>query len=1818
MTTTNYINDFCPTTSSARSSAPEMSLPHLNPNSYEVPSTVSEFILNSTMLPVPSCDPCYYRYPALQARSHRVHRPTPLRVGFDRYGYPISSVPQMNVTVFYGEDKTTPVVFSRNWIKRDSPVLPPSTAEIQAFLAAHNPPVPASTSFSDILSELKNRPHYVSDVSLAQTIPVAKNVITLVDLQKAPSKIGSFHPSALSSESLYSPVTSEFRRLTLTPQMDLPNTNHKRNIKYLKQHLLPPALFRRKEVDSQKCHDIALRRARDAKTAKLVPQMNLFPNVPIQLNVDDELSDVMSKLIDVLGSGINVTHNVDPDVKEALAKAASLLSKSSIDIPPIMSNVGDNVSNLTAMISVISCFYHYYHTRSQLSFVMLLTSIGYAALRSSLFTFSNIKEFAVSLVSLASSYVAEGSVPHLETSTLSTLAKSFAFLLSAYLVKGKDIDLTSQILKFFSEFHKSSTTIDTSLLFIIEMLNNLRNYVALHVLSLPSERWLTSNNAQVDNFLDKFNKIVDSVHLKTVQYTPDMCNEAHSLWLEGLNILKTLPKVSSTSGMQTTLSTATNWLLAFKKKLEGMNLGASTTHPEPYCICVIGAPNAGKTMVLQKLSRTLGCYLTMTNTQREAYERDPSSIEYSRAPDSEFMDGYRDQLIYLMDEYGQATDVEGCAVNQYFELIRVKNIFTSIGHMAALEDKGNVRITPQLIILSSNRTNYDNLVSIVEPDAVTRRFDMCVYAIPKREYCTEESLTKHILDRRFDSDKFPTGVYTSVKNETMLDYYVIDFSLHPDDRVTGVILTYDQIIENAVKGIELNELRFMQFIHEIDISVDKHRVLAEAYRHDKQERFDALIANNPDKLMIKRDIVAAYTNLKQAPASYAECLFYYLNCYGDKFFEFARSSRAMSIEFYYNISSIVENHFTILKEHMYSIDISVPQSVLNIKQFFLTIYDRIRNYLSSLPSFILSPQFSSLLAHSRDIVVKSLPIFGIVGTLVAASGALKYLYNMFVSIFYPERFDPQSNNVRRKNKKQTPSRKPAKIVDSDIQNFLRAQGSFKQDDASIAISDKICKKNTYELTIDNHVTGLVTFITSKIIVMPRHYALFLFVRAKKDPSFLSHPVILRPPLGGVSLNFVVQDFLYYHSTGTLETLDTVLVHFKNVPVSHTNIVKYFCTSEEVKKYKSIPARLVIPSSNKIQSQIVMAKKENDHWVDSTNDPDGVNIGVYPISTTFMYDAETRVGNCGALLYVHEPTIPSHKILGMHVAGSSKDAYGISCVLTQDDILDCLTSYSTVEMIHNDVDKSAFAVALVPQFSDNFISSKFKVLGKIADPVHQNTTTKIIPSVLHNSWREAITAPAVLFPTEKDGVLNQPFDKALAKYAVDPIDYNVKLMDLIVHQYKDDLVSQSLLPFTPRIYSFDESVFGVEGTSFGPMASNTSPGYPYIHDPSKTCNGKKDWICDGAVNNPVMYDNLRQDTEMLIAKAKKGIRTDIYFCDSLKDERKKFAKVYDPRMFNVGPMHYFAAFRQYFGALSTWFCDNRINNGFVVGLNPYSPEWDFLAKKLNRFGPASLNNKGSGDYSSFDAKHRAPIMKTVLKLINMLYNDGSENCLVREILFMEAYNSKHINYNVVYEWMNSLPSGHPFTTIINNLLNNMYLRYCWVVLHSPSPGSPDLNFVVNFNEFVYLAVQGDDNNFAVHPRYMSSFTESKIAVVMATLGHTYTSDVKGAANTQLRNISEITFLKRTYRYEPYYDRYCGPLSLDTILEMPYWTKKSPLCHQITEDNVNTAMRELALHDESVFDLWAPKIMSACTDKNVKIHCTNRRLLLSLVDGMECEY
>jgi hypothetical protein len=171
---------------------------------------------------------------------------------------------------------------------------------------------------------------------------------------------------------------------------------------------------------------------------------------------------------------------------------------------------------------------------------------------------------------------------------------------------------------------------------------------------------------------------------------------------------------------------------------------------------------------------------------------------------------------------------------------------------------------------------------------------------------------------------------------------------------------------------------------------------------------------------------------------------------------------------------------------------------------------------------------------------------------------------------------------------------------------------------------------------------------------------------------------------------------------------------------------------------------------------------------------------------------------------------------------------------------------------------------------------------------------------------------------------------------------------------------------------------------------------------------------------------------------------------------------------------------------------------------------------------------------------------------------------------------------MYQWESSLPSGHPLTTIINNMYNAVLMMCCWSDANNRSVSSYD-----SFFDNIALLTYGDDNIFSVTPEGSARhlFNEITLSTLMTRYGMVYTNDSKAKSEVELRPLSDISFLKRKFRFEPTINRWLAPLALETVSETYKWTRSGPDNVSIAVSNVQSSVLEYSLHGEDIFNRYA---------------------------------
>jgi hypothetical protein len=787
------------------------------------------------------------------------------------------------------------------------------------------------------------------------------------------------------------------------------------------------------------------------------------------------------------------------------------------------------------------------------------------------------------------------------------------------------------------------------------------------------------------------------------------------------------------------------------------------------------------------------------------------------------------------------------------------------------------------------------------------------------------------------------------------------------------------------------------------------------------------------------------------------------------------------------------------------------------------------------------------------------------------------------------------------------------------------QIALVSDDQCRSIMHKIIKSSMLEVHIRHTHTapydkiGQLLVINNTITLMPHHFVdTFVDLMEEfKDTAQIRLTGLYSSTIDTRSQEWFIRDFIGYNSDGESDYYNNIFdtdnlltqdLSVINVPdlTPGPDIRKYIISQSYLDSLNTKHSSTLYLSKNAQALEITECKavKINELAVSSAD------YQPYTISKCFMYNVATRKGDCGVVAALADKKNPIGKICGMHVAGTPKQGKGYSSIFSREDIDEVL------EIIAMEVPRAMANIGdeIVPeQQSDMPIFSGFPVLKTDIKGVSIPARSQLIKSPMYETVQESVMAPSFLAPQTDEFSENNPWVKAYKSYnMMTGPSCNVRIT-AAAREYGNMLFNKSELP-EPRLFTFEEAVLGIEGTTFRSLSRGTSAGFPDITDSKIRTTGRKFYFGDEADFDLQNENALKLKTDVLtiIAKARKGERSMHVFTDYLKDELRDREKVAEKktRLFSAGPLRLLIAYRMLFGSFMNWFYDNRISNQSSIGVNVYSSEWDVIAKLLLENQTPGVPGIGAGDYSKFDGSEKRVIHNAILNIIDRYYDDDEDSRMARYVLWQELTNSRHYFNGDIISWSSSLPSGHPLTSMVNNMYNGIAFRYCWNRAFEDKPEEG------LFDNYCYLITMGDDNVFSVPQQYIEFFNEAVLSKYMKELGLTYTKEDKTMGDSSLRFITEVEFLKRKWKYDTTLRRYVSPLKLKGLIETLSWTRMGKYEHEIPVDKVDTALRELSYHDEATFDKWSAKIIrSSATNLDYFPSITSYKTLKRIVASSE---
>ncbi len=1219
------------------------------------------------------------------------------------------------------------------------------------------------------------------------------------------------------------------------------------------------------------------------------------------------------------------------------------------------------------------------------------------------------------------------------------------------------------------------------------------------------------------------------------------------------------------AGDRVLLMRALTKLEAFDRELELRGAGRDVTRLKPRAYLFIGKPGIGKSYLLKSLS-----YMALYTLLKD----DPVALEhvrngqlrdyiFTRNSCDKFWEGYYNQLLVILDEVGMQKDTAGADAenNEYANFIKMVNDVVFPLLMANVEKKGMREFNSSVIFGTTNSYQVD-IQSITNRDAYDRRWT--AFEVSVKPEC----------GRLFQGDDGPG------------DWLVPDF-----DKMRSIGYTDEDIALS----------RFLQFR-------ERSSLLRPGYKSDVVT-IDQLMARMKQDLQNRNE--EAVSRVKQSEILHA--------FFNPPVVETPGSFEAQGSDCPCKVCAMYPTLFLGTAERFFFESWSSVLRADQIEKIYQNGFERVQSEESVL--FTQEPLcFEELRrkhpdwndvqlmfhhgAHAKSKFLKTIDVRGSEiahEEVMSTARKVVMVLGAFVGVVALWKIGVALFTGKEEAHDLVPQDFERQVLDLNAQDVVKS----------------VVKRNVYSFgDAELEHKGFLTFVADNIFIVPGHYIDMWRDQWAKDPSTIVQMRRVGDGEGAQVLRFSVK-----------HVLEEVFVPCEG------DMAAVYLTGRIVQKHANLAKYLMPHMSRPTGTAIIPVVGRSDLHVDTLEAPFAQKGGVSyslvgkqrVVNDGIQYRHRTTKGDCGLPIAICDPFSKSSKIFGIHVAGAPSIGVGVAQVYNLEIHAKVLSHFAEVHSLVEAQYRVDTSVVLDmhkegKSWNDLYETPEgLKIPGKVnlcyLEPPKVPGNTSIIPSPLFKKVGSAPkTKPAFLRPfVNQSGDLVDPNLLATAKYHRTVAAFDLDVLDVCKNDVTNMTVNGPMCrdhPEVPReVLSFDVAVAGKEGVEgLDSIPRGTSAGAPRCT--MVTSKGKRDFFgSDGEfdLSGPKAQE-IRTSVSDILSRAAKGERGNHIFLDFPKDERRPKAKADagKTRKISACPVDLTIALRMHFGAFVQFWMYNRVVNGCALGVNVYDAQWDAIAEYLG------VDSKIiAGDFGNYDGSLPYCVMTRFLDTVTDYYGDhGSDNERVRDVLFQELTNSRHIFSNgAVYEWVGSNASGNPLTTVLNSWCNLVLLRYACLKALGKCSLRDAPKALKQINRDVRFMTYGDDNLAAVARGSPSDefITQSALTEAFAHMGLEYTDESKGAEDVgEDRSITEVSFLKRKWARTSLDPRrsFLSPLALDTILESIQWTRKKDFDRTAVRENCVCMLQELSQHPRSVFEEWAPRIVRACRENMAFTPIPNR--------------
>lgn len=630
---------------------------------------------------------------------------------------------------------------------------------------------------------------------------------------------------------------------------------------------------------------------------------------------------------------------------------------------------------------------------------------------------------------------------------------------------------------------------------------------------------------------------------------------------------------------------------------------------------------------------------------------------------------------------------------------------------------------------------------------------------------------------------------------------------------------------------------------------------------------------------------------------------------------------------------------------------------------------------------------------------------------------------------------------------------------------------------------------------------------------------------------------------------------------------------------------------------------------------------------------------------------TRKGYCGSAIIICNPKV-QRKIVCIHAAANETRGFG--SMIFQEDFANL--EFQALGPVG--VDEHYITILnhqrVLP--INEHAHGYYRVIGVAHDEEkgilhqYQSTQTRLYKSPL--AWTEGVFEPVVLSKNDPRPLVDfLPYEAGLENFNHEQLTMDIPELDICVEEIADY--------YACLIRANDQIVFkmtkteAVNGTSrfrsSNPIQRDTSPGYPWKH---LTDEVKK--AAYFAFDNERQIWHIRQDNngrmlnaaiDDIINHAKKGERTCVVNCGTLKDEARPVRRVYDEpttRAFWAAPLDKVMCDRMYFHTATAALADIHEQHPIKIGIDPTGMGFNDLFNWHAKVAMLGFDL----DAKAWDSSVPVCVMERLYKIYNKIYEMNDPHCTDEDQQVRQTLHSHLIRPLILYrDFVVQLPggniSGQTLTGFDNSFVNHIYHYYVWRKLCKQF----DRRYLLSldhFHENVRCSFYGDDVVDTVSLQARDMFSPENYIREAAKFGVICTPADKGKGKIDFKRLTELEFLKRNFvkaelpngEISKYF---AGALQLKTfskMLDLVVYTKphdfwKEPdvvkFDYCTITGTIQVALLEACNHGRKFFNEMRSHLMSCCTDYGIKltswpsyISCFNTIWDTDLPEGSQSAY